>query len=111
MVASKDINIIPSTEHIENEEQRVEGHLVSAPQGDSIPERIFEAFESLDTEGLTLIVKRFGLDGSPPQSRNEVAKNVGVSSSTINELEADTLRSLLGYGSNSKKSKKKIVEQ
>jgi DNA-directed RNA polymerase sigma subunit (sigma70/sigma32) len=80
-------------------------------QNEDLNERLFEAFEELDSGTLNIMVKRYGLAGNNPLSQNSLAQQSGVDIETINELEAEALRAIMGYGEFAPNKGRKLVEQ
>lgn len=60
--------------------------------------RLFNAMENLGPSTLKLLIRRFGLDGEEPISRQELADQLGTTSASVANLEAEALRALMGYG-------------
>lgn len=57
-------------------------------------ERVLEGVKILTPKQQSVIIKRFGLDGSEPMTQVEVAKAVGMSQANVSKIESDALERL-----------------
>ena len=70
-----------------------------------IEERLRSALKRLDLTSQFLIQSLFGILGCNGKSSQKVAQHEEVSKETIEGLQADALRALMGYGPKSPKGK------
>jgi DNA-directed RNA polymerase sigma subunit (sigma70/sigma32) len=62
-----------------------------------IKERLFNSLKHLSSHELTLLLKRYGINGYGGTSQADLAQELNVSEETVEAIEAEALRVLMGY--------------
>jgi DNA-directed RNA polymerase sigma subunit (sigma70/sigma32) len=78
---------------------------------DEVRSRLFSGLCDLTPVALKLLVKKYGLDGEERLNESEIAQELGMTTKNSEDLEADALRALVGYGSNYQNRRKESLEQ
>jgi DNA-directed RNA polymerase sigma subunit (sigma70/sigma32) len=64
-----------------------------------VKDEIAEALSNLTPEAERLIEKLYGLNGTSPQSSEEVSRDLGIPITDLRQMQTEALRALRGYGS------------
>jgi DNA-directed RNA polymerase sigma subunit (sigma70/sigma32) len=76
---------------------------------DKIKEVLKKSFANIEEETVSLVVSRFGLNGESPLSQSELANRTGLDIKTVQKLETEALRAMMGYGKVKKNIKEKSI--
>lgn len=61
---------------------------------DELKYKIKRSLDTLTEKQRIVIIKRYGLDGKPPRTQNEIALSIGMSQANVSKIEDDALERL-----------------